>query len=229
MVVAKLMQNDSDGFVSKLSGIKTKVLVAWIFSLMFLVFWAAGFVYYFIIWFVLGMFGLTNFGGLFLAMGLVYGVTFLVLLIPSVLVFRRISRMKKAADTGDITTLGRLNSVGWGVVALISNCIIPGVLLFMVHRSITQPRKSKHQVTSPSTGATSEVLEQIVKLKGLMDSGALTREEFNEQKNLILHPENSLQPSEVESEIHRAKSLYDSRVLTPDEYNGIKKRLLAKI
>jgi uncharacterized membrane protein len=178
------------------------------------------------------MFGLVNFGGLFLAVGLIYGVTFLVLLVPSILVFRRISRMKKAVDAGDATTLGRLNTAGWGIVALIFNGVISGVLLFMVHRSIRRPHVTQDHVASPVTSSTSEVLEKIVKLKGLLDSGALTREEFDQQKNLLLHPENSPQPSsaalKAQNELEKAKSLHDAGVLTADEYDGIKKRLLTK-
>ena len=71
-------------------------------------------------------------------------------------------------------------------------------------------------------------IEKIVKLKGLMDSGAITREEFEELKQRALGTISPVKGG-LEKQLAALKSLMDSGALTQAEYAAEKKKLLDKI
>ncbi|MGC8597593.1 MAG: hypothetical protein ACP5NY_06740 [Thermocladium sp.] len=67
-----------------------------------------------------------------------YGIIFLIFFIVSIIVTMRIYRMYKAADAGDVATLKSMNSIAWGIIALIFSGLIPGIMLLIAHGSIQQ-------------------------------------------------------------------------------------------
>jgi len=66
------------------------------------------------------------------------GIIFLIFFIVSIIVTMRIYRMYKAADAGDVATLKSMNSIAWGIIALIFSGLIPGIMLLIAHGSIQQ-------------------------------------------------------------------------------------------
>ena len=125
----------------KLPNIKTLLLVGWIFSLLTLIGLCLYLVIGIIIVTVIG--GLTNTispgVGAFTFGIFIFEIIFMaVFAIPTILVFRRFSKMRHAVDSGDIATLKALNSTGWAVVSLIFCGIIPGVMLLVAHSSIEE-------------------------------------------------------------------------------------------
>lgn len=126
----------SDAAVAKaaqLGSIRTEILIALIFSILVLVAWVVGFLFYL----GLTLVAAVNTSGVTAALILlIISVIFLVPLILSVLIFRRVNKMYHAAVSGDIATLKKLNSVGWAIIALIFNGIISGILLLVANSSI---------------------------------------------------------------------------------------------
>jgi hypothetical protein len=118
---------------SKLSSVKTYLLVAFIFNILA----------------VIG-FAIATFAFLFLFF---IGLIFLVPLILSILVLTRTNQMRSAADRGDVAKLKELNSVGWAIIALLFSGIITGIMLLIANGAIndlslsTQPMQS--QTTAP--------------------------------------------------------------------------------
>ncbi len=214
----------SESVSEKLGSIKTEILIAWIFSLLTLIAWIGLFLFYFIYFFiVLGLF--VPYGGIFVGIGLAYGIIFFIFMIPTILVFRRVSRMRNAANRGDINGLKSLNSLGWAIVALIFSGIIPGIMLLIVHSPIQEL-----STRTMSTGGTSmEDLERLAKLKSLLDQGVITKDEFEAQKNRIMNPSSARSSGSLETQLARLKSLYDSGAITEEEYNSQKKKLLSGI
>ena len=113
----------SDPNVSKLSSIKTYLLVAFIFNLLA----------------VIGFAIVTAF-----LLIILIGIVFLVPLILSVLVLMRINQMRSAAERGDIAKLKELNSVGWAIIGLLFSGIITGIMLLIANGAITD-------LTTPAT------------------------------------------------------------------------------
>lgn len=70
-------------------------------------------------------------------------------------------------------------------------------------------------------------LEKLQKLKILMDEGIITKEDFEAQKNTLLHgmPTNE----SVETKLKNLKSLLDSGTINQSEYDQQKKELLKKL
>ena len=134
----------SDFYSDKLSSVKTELLVGWIFSIVFVVIWALAFVFYFVYGFiVLGLLGVyAPYGGYvagyLVAIYLIPGIVFLILMIPSILVMRRSGRMYGAAKRGDIAVLKGLDSIGFAIVALIFSGVIPGIMLLIAHGPINE-------------------------------------------------------------------------------------------
>ena len=74
-----------------------------------------------------------------------------------------------------------------------------------------------------------DLIEKLSKLKSLLDSGAISQDDFNSQKVKLLGRTLSYtQPVEPEA-FQRLKSLLDSGALTEEEYNAHKERLLEQI
>ncbi|MBI3841145.1 MAG: hypothetical protein HY297_04220 [Thaumarchaeota archaeon] len=121
----------------KLGSIKTELLVAWIFELLVVIAWIIGFVLFAVVFFAASSLAGPG-GGIFAGVGVIFGVFLLILMIPSIMVFRRTGKMRSAAKKGDIARLKSLNSLGWAVVALIFTGIIPGIMLIVAHGPIDE-------------------------------------------------------------------------------------------
>jgi hypothetical protein len=204
---------------NQLGSIKTEILVAWIFALLVVIGWIIGLlvgIYYLIF---LGILGGPYVGPVFLVTGIIYTVVFLILMIPSILVMNRTNRMRKAANKGDISRLKELNSIGWAIVALIFSGIIPGVMLLIAHGPIEE--------LGTEGEMSSDNLDRLMKLKSLMESGVITKEEFEAQKNKLIHGSSS--SDSVESKLKDLKSLLDSGAINQSEYDEQKRKLLEKI
>jgi hypothetical protein len=217
---------------SKLSGIKTEILVAWIFALLVLIAWVGLFIFYFVfIFLILGLtwscpmyYGYCYATNPYLTgFGLFMGIVLLVLMMPSILVFRRTNRMRGAANSGDIPLLKQLNSVGMAIVALIFTGVIPGIMLLVAHGPIEELGTQR-----AGGGMPSDSLDKLTKLKTLLDSGVITKDEYEAQKNTLLHP-GVTRPTGVEDELRKLKTLYDSGVLTASEYEDQKKKALSRM
>jgi hypothetical protein len=137
-------QNPSPN-AAKLSSIKTELLVAFVFSLLALIAWI-------IIIAALGLVILVSVGtsppgygtsppgyhtsNTAITVSLVIGVIGFILILASILIVRRINKMRHAANNGDVATLKKLNSVGWAILALLFNGVIAGVLLLIANGAI---------------------------------------------------------------------------------------------
>lgn len=201
---------------SELGSIKTEILVAFIFSVLVVVGWVIGLlvgIYYLII---LGVLGGTYLGPAFVGLGITYTIIFLILMIPSLLVLSRTNKMRKAANNGDIATLKRLNSIGWAVVALIFTGIVTGILLLIAHGPIEDLQEG---------GLSDDDLDRLIKLKMLLDSGVISKEEFEQQKTKIILGFSG----GAEAQLKKLKTLLDSGVITQSEYEKQKALLLEKL
>ena len=67
-----------------------------------------------------------------------YGIILLIFFIISIVVTVRIYKMYKAANAGDVATLKSMNSIAWGIIALIFSGLIPGIMLLIAHGTIQQ-------------------------------------------------------------------------------------------
>ncbi|MEM3574084.1 MAG: SHOCT domain-containing protein, partial [Nitrososphaeria archaeon] len=65
------------------------------------------------------------------------------------------------------------------------------------------------------------------KLKTLMDSGVISKEDFEAQKNKLLHGVSS--SYSTEEKLKNLKSLLDSGAITQEEYEKQKKAILENI
>lgn len=209
------------------NSIRTYILIAWILTIVVLAIWVISFVYYFVWIFIVGMVSSMGnpynpFGGYYLGIGLGYGILFIIMTIPSFLVFRRVHKMKAAIDQEDLDTVKKLNTTGWAIIALIFAGVIPGIMLFLAHSQVTGTRASNKK------GVSSDSLDKMVKLKSLLDSGVITKEEFEAQKSALLNPQ-AKQASGLEDKLTKLKALYDSGTLTESEYNEQKKKLLSDL
>jgi putative membrane protein len=109
---------------SKLSTIKTYILIAFIFAIIFM-----------IVWILLALSTISTFL-LFASVGLggfvlVPAIIYLVLFVFSILVFLRIWKMYKAVNAGDIATLKATSNMLWAILALIFAGVIPGIMLII--------------------------------------------------------------------------------------------------
>ena len=121
--------------MSKLSSIKTYLLIAFIVNILGLI----GFVFAGIVFLTLFSFiptysysyygGYTT--GTAIGVGLIIGIIFFIFAIPSLLVSLRVNRMRNAAIRGDIATLKALNSTAWAIIALIFTGVLSGIMLLI--------------------------------------------------------------------------------------------------
>jgi len=70
-------------------------------------------------------------------------------------------------------------------------------------------------------------VEKLLKLKSLMESGVITKEEFEAQKNKLIHGSSS--SDSVESKLKDLKSLLDSGAINQSEYDEWKSKILGRI
>ena len=238
--------------MEKLHSIKTYVLVAWIFALLALLVWIG----YFLIAVIIGAIWSRLIGPYFAAVAFVAivpgTILFLVFAVPTILVFVRLNRMKRAADEGNVGALKGLNSIGWAIVALIFAGIIPGIMLLVAHGPIEELDKASAHM-APDAGVTGDSLDRISKLKSLLDSGTITREEFDSLKNSVLHPgaaqapqSNPTRPqvvarststtqasgtisSDAALKVEQLKELLDRGLITQQDFGEQKKKILGNI
>ena len=103
---------------TRLSSIKTYMLIAFIFNIIALIGWIAGAV-----------------ASIFT---IIFAIPFLVLFVVAILVFLRVYRMYTAVNNGDIATLKANSSIGWAIIALIFAGVIPGIMLIIADGPIKQ-------------------------------------------------------------------------------------------
>jgi len=204
---------------NQLKSIRTEILVAWIFALIVVIIWIIGLLDGIYDLIILGILGGPFLGPVFTGIGLMYTIVFIILMIPSILVMNRTNKMRKAANKGEIARLKELNSIGWAIVALIFSGIIPGVMLLIVHGPIEE--------LGTEGEMSGDNLDRLMKLKSLMDSGVITKEEFEAQKNKLIHGSSS--SDSVESKLKDLKSLLDSGAITQSEYDEQKRKLLESV
>jgi putative membrane protein len=214
---------------NRLSSIRTYLLIGFIFVILTLIGWILlGIIY------LIGAIGIIATTAAFdfthastavaLGISLGLGIFFLLLALPTVLVFRRINTMRNAANIGNIATLKQYDSVGWGIVALIFVGIIPGIMMLIAHGPIQDLSTTPMQPVQ-----THADLDRLTKLKALLDSGVITREEFDAQKNMLLNPAGAQRSGSVEDQLTKLKSLYDSGVLSKAEYDQQREQLLRRL
>ena len=116
---------------TNLATVKTYMLIAFIFSIIFVIVWIGAALS------VLSAFAYATAVGLgffFVLPALIYLVLFAV----SIIVFLRIYKMYKAANAGDIATLKETSNILWAIIALIFAGVIPGIMLILADGPIKQ-------------------------------------------------------------------------------------------
>jgi putative membrane protein len=115
----------------RLSSIKTYILIAFIFSIIFMIVWIAGLLT------TIGTFAFaTAIGvGFFFIGPLIF---YLIWFAISVLCFLRIWKMYKAVNAGDVATLKATSNMMWAIIALIFAGVIPGIMLIISDGPIKQ-------------------------------------------------------------------------------------------
>ena len=116
---------------TNLATVKTYMLIAFIFSIIFVIVWIGAALS------VLSAFAYATAVGLgffFVLPALIY----LVLYAVSLIVFLRIYKMYKAANAGDIATLKETSNILWAIIALIFAGVIPGIMLILADGPIKQ-------------------------------------------------------------------------------------------
>jgi putative membrane protein len=116
---------------TKLSSIKTYMLIAFIFSLLFMIVWVGAALWTIV---VFAAFSVVGLGFFVILPAIVYFVLFAV----SVIVFLRIWKMYKAVNAGDIATLKATSNIMWAIIALIFAGVIPGIMLIISDGPIHQ-------------------------------------------------------------------------------------------
>ncbi len=116
---------------TNLSTIKTYMLIAFIFSIIFVIVWIGAALWTFAAFAFLSVVGL----GIFV---LLPAIVYLVLFAFSIIVFLRIYKMYKAANAGDIATLKATSNMLWAIIALIFAGVIPGIMLIISDGPIKQ-------------------------------------------------------------------------------------------
>jgi len=116
---------------TNLATIKTYMLIAFIFSIIFVIVWIGAALWTFAAFAFLSVVGL----GIFV---LLPAIVYLVLFAFSIIVFLRIYKMYKAANAGDIATLKATSNMLWAIIALIFAGVIPGIMLIISDGPIKQ-------------------------------------------------------------------------------------------
>ena len=183
-MISIIMISETDK--AKIDSVKTNLLIAWVFTILVNVGIFLAFLFVFLLPFI-GAFSVPYGYGVSILLGgmfvlIIPLVIILIFWIPSYMVMRRAGRLHKAANNYDIPTLKANNSVGWAVIALIFTGVIPGILLLISNNPISE--LSEKTITTSGMG--SDSINNLKQLKDLLDSGAITQEEYDEQKKKIL-------------------------------------------
>jgi hypothetical protein len=115
----------------RLATIRTYILIAFIFSILFMVVWIAGALWTIAVFASAAVYG----AGVFFVLPAIF---YLIWFAFSVIVFLRIWKMYKAVNAGDIATLKATNNLVWAVLALIFAGVIPGIMLIIADGPIRQ-------------------------------------------------------------------------------------------
>jgi putative membrane protein len=121
---------------NKLGSIKTYMLIAFIFSIIFVIVWLIA-----ALWeiFLFATFSSAfYFVGFFAGIFIVEGVVFLVLFVVALMCFMRIRKMYNAVNSGDIATLKATSNMLWAIITLIFGGVIPGIMLLIADGPIKQ-------------------------------------------------------------------------------------------
>jgi putative membrane protein len=116
---------------ANLSTIKTYMLIAFIFSIIFVIVWIGAALWTLLVFAAFSVVGL----GFFVVLP---AIIYLVLFAFSIIVFLRIYKMYKAANAGDIATLKATSNILWAIIALIFAGVIPGIMLIIADGPIKQ-------------------------------------------------------------------------------------------
>ena len=121
---------------SKLGTVKTYMLIAFIFSIIFVIVWVLVAVWDIFLFatFSSAFYYVGFFAGIFI----VEGVIFLVLFAISLMCFFRIWKMYKAVNAGDIATLKATSNMMWAIITLIFGGVISGIMLIIADGPIKQ-------------------------------------------------------------------------------------------
>jgi hypothetical protein len=223
--------SNPDKIVEKFSTMKTDLLVGWIFSAIFVVVWAIFFAEY--IFNDLVGYGLissingSSISSRYFEGYLAVGIFFLIWLIPAIVIMRRIGSMYRAASNGNVVQLKEINSQSWAVVALIFAGVIPGIMLWVAYGPINALPSN---IAVKHSSIESESIDKLSKLKGLLDSNVITKEEFYNQKSLLIgHGNQTNEENTVEEQLTKLKMLYESGAITTPEYDQQRQVLLSKL
>jgi putative membrane protein len=116
---------------ANLGTVRTYMLIAFIFSIIFVIVWILAALSVFATFAFAAAIGL---GFFFVLPAIIYLVLFAV----SIIVFLRIYKMYKAANAGDIATLKATSNMLWAIIALIFAGVIPGIMLIIADGPIKQ-------------------------------------------------------------------------------------------
>jgi len=119
-----------------LGSIRTELLVGLIFAILALIGFLIATIMAIVPFFYVVASGAP--GTLIIGVFIIYGIIFLIFFIISIVVTVRIYKMYKAANAGDVATLKSMNSIAWGIIALIFSGLIPGIMLLIAHGTIQQ-------------------------------------------------------------------------------------------
>jgi hypothetical protein len=115
----------------KLASIKTYILIAFIFNIIFVIVWIAAALWTLAAFAFLSVLGL----GIFVVLP---AIIYLVLFAFAIIVFLRVYKMYKAVNAGDIATLKATSNMLWAIIALIFAGVIPGIMLIIADGPIKQ-------------------------------------------------------------------------------------------
>ena len=173
----------------RFSAVKNDLLIGWIFSAVFVVVWAIFFAEYIFNNLIgSGLINLVHGSSLSSSYSigyLVVGIFFLIWMIPTIVIMRRLGSMYRAASNGNIARLKEANTQSWAIVALVFAGIIPGIMLLVAYGPINM----LHEAPFPNRSnwdAGSSIEEQLAKLKAIFDSGLITKPEYDQQKQALL-------------------------------------------
>ena len=232
-----------------LSGIDTDILVAWIFTIITILVLVLALVFSFALPLIGALsipaaassYPYYGYGygyvasavtGAILFWTIFVGIIYLVMLIPSILVLMRLGRMRRAVRERDIGGLKALNSTGWAVVALIFAGVIPGIMMLVAKGPIDELGSGSVAARADGNDVSGDSIERLSKLKALLDSGAITKSEFERQKRKLLGVaggKKNAGADPLQAQLQELKELYDSGALDEDEYNAQKRRVLDSV
>jgi hypothetical protein len=115
----------------RLASIKTYILIAFIFNIIFVIVWIAAALWTLAAFAILSAVGL----GIFVVLP---AIIYLVLFAFAIIVFLRVYKMYKAVNAGDIATLKATSNMLWAIIALIFAGVIPGIMLIIADGPIKQ-------------------------------------------------------------------------------------------